>query len=280
MILQSKKEFVMGKESVSDPHTYSENYGEKIVSIRQLLHRQSKTSSQFIPRTTTWDGATLYATFPFQRTPKPYGYSLYGSETANGTITPASTYPFNYVRVHPITWFQQCFIGTKGSTNWTFNIVNNDGKASRAVASVGVCRLVEPSSNKAFFTAIPNTLSTSQLMREHNVGSGLERQGAQGMALTNQFTQAGLSVNLPYYSRFKFQVNNSPFCYATDFDVGDDKRFDWYELTIKRGVTPATNDADVIVDTYVGTGPDFDFVFFLNCPVWTFLPPPTASGSG
>lgn len=280
MVLQSKREFVLGDPSVSHSDTYNEVYGEKITSLRQLLHRQSKASTQVIPRTENWAGSTIYANFPFQRTPKPYGYTVNGGEVANGTLTPGSTFGFNFVRVHPITWIQACFIGTKGSTNWTFNVVNNDQKSTRPVMSIGVCRSVEAGSNKANYYVIPGTLGTNTLMRENNCVSGLERQGAQGMALTNQYTQSGLSVNLPYYSRYKFLANNLPQSYSLSDTTLDERNRDWFILTIKRGVEVNTTDSNTLIDTYVGTGPDFDLVFFLNCPVWTYLPAPTAVTSG
>nr|ULF99965.1 MAG: hypothetical protein 1 [Marnaviridae sp.] len=280
MILQSKKEFVMGTASKSDPMTYSENYGEKISSFRQLLHRQSKSCTQVIPRTADWAGTMLYAYFPFQRTPKPYGYTPNGSEVANGTLVPGSTFPFNYVRVHPISWLQTCFVGTKGSTNWTFNVINNNGKTTVPIMSASVCRTVEQGNNKPNYTAILGTLGTNTLMREHNLMGSRERQGAQGMALTNQWTQSGLSVNLPYYSRFKFQINNNYWSYSTTDDKFDDQYKDWYELTIKRGIDVNTTDANILIDTYVGTGPDFDFVFFVNCPYFINLTAPTALATG
>jgi len=280
MVLQSKREFVFGDPSISDPDSYSEVYGEKISSLRQLLHRQSKTCTQVIPRTANWAGSMMYATFPFQRTPKPYGYNEFASETAVGTVVPGSNFPFNFVRVHPITWIQTCFIGTKGSTNWTFNVLNHNGKETVPLESLGVCRTAEISDNKPSYKVVPGTLGTSQLMREHNCTAGIERQGAQGMALTNQWTQAGLSVNLPYYSRFKFQINNLNFGYSTSDAKTDEASRDWYQLTVKRGIDVNTTDANVLIDTYVGTGPDFDFVFFLNCPVYTFLPSPNAVTTG
>jgi hypothetical protein len=280
MVLQSKTEYCLGDPSHSDPMMYSEIFGEKITSLRELLHRQSKTCTQVIPRNATWSGNFLIVTFPFQRTPRPYGYTTKGSEVASGTVDTGSTFGFNYVRVHPITWLQACFIGTKGSTNWTFNVLNTNGLNTVPVTSIGVCRNFEPSNNKQVTVVIPGTLSTSVLMNDHNCRTGLERQGAQGMALTNQYTQSGVSVNLPYYSRFKFQVNNLPKHYDLSDSTQDEKNRDWFELTVKRGAIPATNDSNLLIDTYVGTGPDFDFVFFLNCPVFTYLPPPTPSNAG
>jgi hypothetical protein len=118
---------VLGNPSVSDSDAYNEIFGEKIISLRQLLHRQSKAWTQVIPKDADWAGNQMIFHIPFQRLPRPYGYTALGLSRADGTIVPASNFGFNYVRVHPITWVKSCFLGYKGSTNWTFNTVFNAG---------------------------------------------------------------------------------------------------------------------------------------------------------
>jgi len=278
--LQSKKEFKqqdLGGNSISDPRTYDEIFGEKIVSFRELLHRQSKAWTQVIPKNADWAGNQMMFMVPFQRLPRPYGYTTWGWESAKGVNTPASDYGFNYSRVHPLNWLSACFLGYKGSTNWTFNVVNNDGKASRAVSSVSVTRrpYSYAGSNKPYCYSTAGSNSTNVLMRNLNTGQTIDQQGAAGMALTNQYTQAGVSVNLPYYSRYKFFTTNFPAYYSLTQN-GTEAELDWYEFSMKRGITtPSTTDADVLVDLLCGTGPDFDLVFFINCPMTTYLPSPT-----
>jgi len=281
MVLQSKKEFVLGNPSVSDSDAYNEIFGEKIISLRQLLHRQSKAWTQVIPKDADWAGNQMYFHIPFQRLPRPYGYTALGLSRADGTIVPASNFGFNYVRVHPITWVKSCFLGYKGSTNWTFNTVFNAGGTTQALMSTAVCRKPEVTRRLPYAYSTNSTNSTSRLMRNFNTGDDIDNQGASGMALTNQYTQSGLSVNLPYYTRFKFQINNNNFDSSTTDSTRDEKNLDWFEYTLKRGVdTSGATDAYVMVDIFVGTGPDFDVVFFINCPVYTYLPPPTAIASG
>jgi hypothetical protein len=274
MALQSKKEFSLGPASVSDSDAYNEVFGEKIVSFRQLLHRSSKAWTQVIPKDSDWNGNQMIFHIPFQRLPRPYGYTLNGAETAFGTVVPASTFRFNYSRVHPIIWLKSCFLGYKGSTNWTFNTVFNEGTSTRAMMSTAVCRNPERQNNRPFSYSASYNDSTSQLMKNLNTSPSMDRQGAYGMALTNQYTQTGLSVNLPYYSRFKFLINNNNNAYSLN-DSGDESNLDWFEYSLKRGIPTAnTKDAFVMVDVFVGTGPDFDVVFFINCPVYTYLVPP------
>lgn len=290
MVLQSKKEFVFGPPSVSDSDVYNEVFGEKIISFRQLLHRSSKAWTQFIPRNADWAGNQMIFTLPFQRIPRPYGYTPNGADVANLTAgNPALTAGFNYCRVHPITWMKSCFLGYKGSTNWTFNAMLLDYGSSTGpispinslpMSSVSVVRNPEPSSNKPFSYSSAATNSTHRMMRNFNTASAIDRQGATGTALTNQYTQAGLAVNLPYYSRYKFQINDNNIDYSlTDSDKCE-KNVDWFELNLKRPIMDnGQSDLKVMIDVFVGTGPDFDVVFFINCPVYTYLPSPTAPGT-
>lgn len=282
--LQSKKEYevvTLGEPTKSDPHTYDSVFGEKIISFRELLHRQSKAWTQVIPKDVNWTGNQLVFTMPFQRLPRAYGYDPNGWEFAKGTITPANEYAFSYVKCHPITWLANCFIGYKGSTNYNFNVVNNNGKQQINTASMGVARADRMFSGfqKPRIWTVGSASSTSQAMASYNTGEYMERQGATGMALTNQVTQAGLVVNLPYYTRSKFLINNVKKYYSLT-NNGDEANLDWYEFTMKRGIQVDTQDLDVIVDIYCGTGPDFDLIFFLNCPVFTYLPAPIARSTG
>lgn len=283
--LQSKKEYetqTFGNDSVSDSDTYNVVFGERIVSFRELLHRQSKCWSQVIPKNGDWAGVQMCFTMPFQRLPRAYGYDPNGWEFAQGTVVPASEFAFSYVRMHPITWLANCFLGYKGSTNYNFNVINNDGKTQRSVPSISVARSGYQYSGfhkpRSYDVGAAN--STSQLMRQFNTAVQMDTQGATGMALTNQVTQAGVAVNLPYYTRSKFFVNNITNYYGQLSTTGDESQEDWFELSLKRGTVANTPDADIVVDIMCGTGPDFDLIFFLNCPVLTYLPPPTARTTG
>lgn len=283
--LQSKKEYetqTFGNDSISDPDAYNNVFGERIVSFRELLHRQSKCWSQVIPKNGDWAGVQMCFTMPFQRLPRSYGYDPNGWEFAAGTVVPGLEFPFSYVRMHPITWLANCFLGYKGSTNYNFNVINNDGKAQRSVPSIGVTRTDYQYSgfHRPRSYDVGSSNSTSQLMRQFNTAVQMDQQGGTGMALTNQVTQAGVAVNLPYYTRSKFFVNNLTYYYGQNAQIGDESELDWYELSLKRGTVANTTDADVVVDILCGTGPDFDLIFFLNCPVLTYLPPPSARTTG
>jgi len=242
------------------------------------MHRQSKTSTQVIPKNADWVGNLMTMNFPFTRMPRIYGYNSTGWESGLGTVVPASTFQFNYVRNHPMVWIASCFAGYKGSVNVNFNVSNNNNAISYPTNYVATTRRTDNTrSNYPFAYSTASTNSTSQLMKNLNTQTLQDTQGGAGMALTNQYTQAGLAVNLPYYNSYKFipfnlvNVNTSSGANGNDF----------YELSLKRGiVTASTTDANFLIDIFYGSGPDFDLLYFINCPPIFQLTAPSATATG
>jgi hypothetical protein len=278
--LQSKKiydEVTFGKDSISDVRTYDSHFGEKIVSARELLHRQSKIATWTIPIVSIGSSTQEVVNFPFQRMPQIYGYQVNGMHSAFGITSPATTFNFNYVQNHPLVYLSQCFVGYKGSVNYNFNSIQFDAKSNVSCPSVGVTRLDGVLGTSKVQVFVPSQVSDSQAAKDFT-GVNADPQGGAGTALTNQVTQSGIAVNLPYYSRFKFFVNNYLYAYSTSLGtpVSDESALDWYKLYIKRGVSGANSDMDSTIDVFCGTGPDFDLVYFMNCPVLYRLPPPPA----
>lgn len=280
LVLQGKT-VTLNQTSGDNVDVYKEVFGEKIISMRELLHRQSKAWTQIIPKNADWAGNQMVFSMPIQRLPRVYGFAPSGWETAVSLLAPPAEVPFNFVRNHPALWVVDCFVGFKGSVNYNFNTINNDGKTTRHVDSISVARrstlIAASMAPRAYSTNASN--STSQLMRNLNTNANLDLQGASGMALTNQLTQAGIAVNLPYYHPNKFMIANMNNLYDNETSVSSE--WDTFELSLKRGVTTAsTTDADILIDVFFGTGPDFEVVYFLNCPAIFACAVPTAKATG
>lgn len=278
--VQSKKiyeEVTFGKDTISEIRTYDSHFGERISSARELLHRQSKVGTWGIPQTSSyWTNSQMIVKFPFQRMPRIYGFSASGMHFAPGVIAPANLFGFNYVPNHPLVYLTQCFVGYKGSTNFNFNAMQFQGEAQVNVPSLSVTRVDTVLTTATPSAFCPNPISTSQYAKDWTGTEG-ELQAGAGTALTNQNTQSGLAVNLPFYSRYKFFVTNAISQNSiSNLTTLDEANLDWYILALKRGITSATLDQDTTVEVYCGTGPDFDLVYFMNCPVLYYLPPPPA----
>jgi hypothetical protein len=163
-----------------------------------------------------------------------------------------------------------CFLGYKGSVNVTLNL--DQTRASGPCDTLQVRRLPrgdrlqdqERRPNLLFYAN--DSLSTSASGRADNATI---RSGIEGMALTNTCTNAGISVQLPYYSSASFQLMDTNSEH-TNTDLLTDRDNDWWQVEWR---VNKSNTAGWFVgnnlQTYYSSGPDFDLFFFINVPILT-----------
>jgi hypothetical protein len=244
------------------------NFGERIVSLRQLLRRSAWVSASTIPADTTHQ----YVMFRklFSKIPGMYGYDTGGINSAKGLVVPASNFKFNYSQNHPLTWFLPAFVAYRGSTNWTFNALGG----GQPVEHMRVVRNPRPStlSTEIINTATPGTISANASWFYQNFLAG-----NSGQALTNQRTNAGLAVQCPNYTQFKFQ-STCP-TYYTAPTTADGSYYDQFQLELfLSGTGSGPTPANTILNSYVGIGTDFGVHWFLNVPTfWSYSANPTAN---
>jgi len=267
---------------------YTEMIGERIISIRELLHRQSMSKCQVIPKNRDFSGDTQFIHYPIKRLPQWFGFDTTGNESARN-LANDNYINFNWVCMHPLNWTVACFLGYKGSTNWTVNVVREaigDADYEHSTvgvghASIGRMTVISNSDRTPFTFAMANTSSTSlrmQLMNGDDQSNYRNLGDAQsGLALTNQLTQAGLSANLPYYCSSKFLYTYPVNYYANSAAIMniDDQNNDWFKFTTVRTIKNGTIDSNLYTQFYCGTGPDFNVVFFICVPVvFSYTPTP------
>jgi len=195
------------------------------------------------------------------RWPRAYGFETYGIDSAKGLVTTGSNFGFNYCEFHPITYISGAFIGTRGSVIWHFNT-----ESTGALEHIRMMRL--PCDNSTIGEVVqssnaPGTTSAfaSYYMRTCRGGNG-------GNAVTNQLTQAGLSVLLPNYSNYKFESaapTNACFAQSTDGTA-----YDCHMLEIALNGTAGPIPSNSKVWCYAGIGTDYSVLFFLNVPTLFF----------
>lgn len=251
---------VLGTEADLSQDTYAYVFGEKCPSLRQLLHRQSMAWHTVLIDNITTSRLTEYY-IRVQRMPRPRGYTSFGTENVEPTIGVGTKKAFISYN-HPLLWVTSCFAGYRGSVNYTFNV----NVQPNAYVPVGSVTIFKPSDQGPYlsnegvlkFAVVSETHSRAvQFMTgDGEVANG----GPGGMVLTNQTTQAGLMANLPYYSRRKFEPWNPYNLYGTTGESNEDS----YVMKWRRHVTG--NGLNSIVDVVCGSGPDFDPVYYINCP--------------
>jgi len=249
------------------PQRYLVNWGEAIMSLRQLMRRSSLVSCRSTYTDTT-HLEVLYQRF-MSRWPTSPGYDTNGVDTAKGVITTGSNFAYNFCELHPIQYVAPAFIGTRGSVIWHFNVANPDVVTSIRVYRSPLINTVAAENVTTLATGSTASAIARYYTHYCNGGSG-------GQAVTNQRTQVGLSVSLPNYCRYKFQ-STSPLN-STALQELDGTRKDAHTLEIMQNGTFGAAPGSTRVWSYASIGSDYTLHFFLNVPtMWIYSAYPTAN---
>jgi hypothetical protein len=245
-----------------DDSVYDQVFGEKVVSMREQLHRSS------LAFTHGWSNAggiacKLITRIPLKHVPVFCGNVDNGWYSAS--INGGANQRVNFCKHHPINLITSCFAGYKGSVNVSVNI---DHSASASlVSSLTAYRLANGGSliagERAPQTFLVATAGTSQVANAQFSNLFFDG-GRAGQALTNTLTNTGLSVNLPYYTNSGFLISNVATPYANTDTLSAGNR-DWFRVEVRCDKTAADVN-DLTANVFYSTGPDFDCVFFVNVP--------------
>ncbi len=259
--------------SITHPYQYRVNFGEVISSLRVLLHRANYVYTQAHPDIVTT--AVTRITSTFSKVPPYRGYDVNGIHTANKLIG-VLTAPYNFVQTTPIQWILPCFVGYRGSTVWTFN-----PNSSYDLGSVNVTR--QPAVAFQWQDTYSADVPLANKSGYAAYFSNNKQATAAGTALTNQSTQAGLSVLCPNYNQYRFnstRVLNSTLG-ATSSRSADGTAIETFYMEINTAATLSSavlTPKTVLIDKYWHAGPDFQVLFFLNVPSYYLQPvTPTAA---
>jgi hypothetical protein len=248
---------------------YDQVFGERVGSLREYMHRSS-LSFLWYPGATTTDVGSGAVRIPIKRMPPPPGVFANGWWT--GTTTSGAGQSAFYTKMHPILSFSTCFIGYKGSVNVNVNV--DQPNITTAVDTLSVMRIcngdgLTAAERRPSLHVYSNPSATISLNAKSDIIA--TDAGRSGCALTNTKTNAGLSVQLPYYSNSGFQMCDPRREYSNQDDFTD-RNNDWWRIEWrynKNNQTSSTSGA--LTSVYYATGPDFDLVYFINVPVMTLV---------
>jgi hypothetical protein len=244
---------------------YLIHYGEAVKSLRQVLRRASLNEVWAQPSDTTSYQSVLQ--HDMTRWPVPYGYDAGGLWSAAQTANPSVFVPFNWTQSTPLNWVMPAFVAVRGSAIWTFNAMNTSGQGGSAqVQHVRVIRRphvgIIPNRNTTILATKGSTSVNSKFFRDNF------QLGAGGSALTNGYTNAGISVLLPNYNRFRFQSTSPARITAPVAEEGSQR--DTSRLEVLSSPLYGTTTRSLVVEKYVSIGTDFNLHWFLNVPTSFF----------
>jgi len=262
----------MGPVSSPSPDRYLMNFGEHILSLRQVLRRHSLSRVAVIP--VPANDVALWKQ-NMTRFPLQPGFDVNGCyDSAKGLVVTGSNFGYNFVFFTPLAWVMPAFVGVRGSTSWAFNVDNTSAvaqfrimrQAGQNVTAYGV------STYSAAYTD-SSTFSAGMINNSYS--------GAAGMSITNQNTQSGIAVELPMYNNYRFQ-STALLAMSNPYQFGltgalDDSTYDSHRLEVSINTHNVANNGVARMWQYVSIGTDFNLHFFLNVPtmfIYSAVPTP------
>jgi len=255
---------VAGTVSPVVKERYLVNHGEQILSMRQVLRRMSLSRVAVVPSTpnvmTLWKQTMT-------RFPLSPGYeTTNGYDSAKGVIVTTSNFNYNYSFMTPYNWLVPAYVALRGSTRWTFNL-----DSTVAVGQFRIFRIPGLTITPAVSTSTTAYTDSSTASAWYTINSF---SGAAGQSITNQYTQAGISVELPMYSPYRF-VTTNPVAASNPTSYADSQ--DCHRLEVSTNSTTNATSGLMRMWQYNGIGTDFNVHFFLNVPtlyVYSSVPTP------
>lgn len=252
----------LGDNGTQHPQRYALNFGEAVVSLRNLLHRYSIYDvSAFASSTST---NNIFWVKSFSRLPPSFGYDPNGKLEAVRSFTIGGTVPFNYNNTHPITYVSAMFGGYRGSVNY---VTNFSGDLTPSIGDIRVTR--QPDDTKSgeragrivsFFDTASPTMSS--LIRYHMSGRAT---GTSGAALANTITNGSINWQMPHKNGCAFSYPD-PTSGNTGLVADEtDKECSLMEINLKQ-LTANTTARTTTMINYAAAGPDFHCFWFLCCP--------------
>lgn len=222
--------------------------GEQVRSLRHLLRRMS-----YVDRVYATPAVVGNTIGTMSRFPVSWGYNDYGIHKARNKANTADV-SFNWVQTLPYHLMASCFLGQRGSFNWTFT-----GTVLSAVP-FKVKRYTHP-----FSTADPMPWVTTAATASYTGNQALIQwsrgNDATGGALSNSNNCNALNIVSPDYSGHKFR--------STEAIMGnfwsDDPASALEALQFEFPTVAGTNYS---FDRYFGVGTDFNFTYFMYVPLW------------
>lgn len=253
--------------------------GERILSLRALLHRTTFSLQQVMGASTTQIVANkgrVHTCNLYPRIPPEPGFTAVGRglNVAGGGIVPATQKPVNLTKMHPIDWVLSSFVGYRGSVNVHANItcggqVQNISNAS--ITRIDHDYIVNSASKQtnSFVNNTPISASLATVAGLSYTGTATVQflpQGAGGMVVTNGQTQMALSANIPQYCPARFYP---AWLGHRDLDPGLGTTFDGFRVDADFNVLESSEDDSTVtplLSLYYAAGVDFNTVFFTGVP--------------
>lgn len=265
-------QIAMGPTTLALPERYGLNFGEAVHSLRDLLHRSTVADTVILPTGTASKVQVLRKRY--RRMPYSPGYIGSSFPTVASNIVAASgSTSYAFCGMHPLPYVAGMFLGYRGGVSYTVT------PSTDAYGYVDDVRVVRTTSNFGETTAQRYAeVSTNVLPAGHTLSQGAAymgrqefiRDGASGLAITSNKTNATVSFMIPDYNMFNFSlVDPQTAAYGSATD-GTRNQGALLSLSVKNATGDDVKQSTISVMSTAAAAPDFTCLYFLCCPTLDF----------
>jgi hypothetical protein len=253
---QSLETLTMEGTSKPQPERFLMNFGEQIISLRQLLHRNVRLQQEFVLN----QAQINIIQKVHLKLPPSLGWKTQALTQAYHQLT-AGNGNFSYNYTTAITWVTACFLGQRGSINYSYDVTPNSYQTSitdvMTARNIGATIIATTYSAGAGF-ANSNSVITQALQYA---------TGRAGCAVTDVRVQPMNSITAPNYTNYLFQPTSAD----SGFGIFEPN---WPSGYTNDGITTSFVNSSVdglartgtFITTYVSAGTDYSVHFFLCTP--------------
>ncbi len=250
---------IIAGNSVSDgdPNRNLIHYGERVSTLRPLLHRLNYQYTIKLSDVAPANTATFFFNYSSRRL-RYSGFDSLGPWTANKILT-AGVANYNYVRMNIPQLTSLLFVGQRGSMTWSYNL---ESSVANPPSNLSLKRYDSPISSSSYNVADTTTSTSPNVITEIYNKKTVDFNN--GVALTDQRSQPGIAMNFPYYSQYNFQFVN-PF----NSIVGSSTDGTDVDNICLQTIVQKLNSVSAVpmnLNVWAACGPDYNFFFFLNAP--------------
>lgn len=254
---QSSAMVINGMHTMCDPNCSMVYFGESVVSIRSLMKRYV-----FHRILTKQSGSTVASTIilnNFKLFNVPVGPGpTYGSSVAAQL---AATWDYNVCALTYVRYFMQSYIGWRGGLRYKILYQSNQGTWSNVYAVRRSARMV--SESVATTTAIRGSTATDLTAARIYLDPDVPcYDSPAGYVVNSTHVNAGLEIELPFYSPYRYAETNEPVLASTDtyqvlYNNGS-HGISWL------GTVNQTANVQNYLEVYSSIGEDFSLFFFIG----------------
>lgn len=242
-------------------------FGDRVLSIRQILKRYTMHSTFYLATTVT----TNPTVFLLAQTdvPAPYGYTNDGGGSGRAQAG-ASTAPCNYAFPSWLTFFMPAYAGMRGSMRSKYHVTSTD-KLDMGLFTIE--RGLKKVGNDQISTVNVGVASQSGYQQAMRLNTGPLGRGA---VATPASVQPVLEVEFPYYETVRFDDPRNftiPSIYYGGVlaDHPNNPFTSCHQLVVRAGVGATA----INVDRLVSVGEDFSLLWWQGMPPLVNLTVPT-----